>query len=232
MTHKVFRKLFTEEELNTIYSIVDSQTDYWEASRSVNGQTAKESYNTSRVAVAKTARPNKFPASILNKLHNAVQETKSGVYAFVEPWSIQKYKAIDRGHFHWHHDVLDFFLYHDSDRDKTHEQVYLKNIMPRRKMSVSVALNDRSDYNGGQFIIDVGDGKATPVDLDRGDTVIFDSYVYHGVEDVTGGQRSALIVWLVDGEELKEWKELALDAGMESENFGVNYFFEDPTGTE
>lgn len=232
MTHKVFRKLFTDEELDEIYNIVDSQTNFWEASRSVNGSTAKESYDTARVAVAKTCRPNKMPAAVLDKLHSAVQETKQGIYAFIEPWSIQKYKAVDRGHFHWHHDVLDFFLYHDSDKNKTPEQVFIKNIMPRRKMSVSVALNDRREYNGGQFIIDVGDGKQTPIDLDRGDAVIFDSYVYHGVEDVTDGQRSALIVWLVDGAELNEWKVQALDAGMDEQNFEVNYLFEDPTGTK
>jgi len=215
---RVFRKFFTEEELKSIEDTIDKTHDGWMRSAAVSRDTHLEDYSKSRKSVFKAAKPSSFDKQIRDKLSAAVKKVRPELdYDFLEPWSINKYKDVEKGHFYWHRDRLEGFLYHGSRIGKmTPEQIFIHNTRPPREMSVSVALNDRSSDNGGQFVIDVGDGKETPVDLDRGDTVVFDSDTLHGVNDVTEGERRALVIWLVDKKEYEKWKAICSEQGIET----------------
>tara|TARA_Y100001973_G_C5207862_1_gene342938 strand:- start:2796 stop:3461 length:666 start_codon:yes stop_codon:yes gene_type:complete len=198
--HKLFRNYFSDQDL----ILFEQPREYIQQASISKGQAA--SYDTSRIAEAKVFDPYRdLPIELLDKVHDAVMDTKdydSG-YEFLEPWSVQTYHDYQGGKFDWHIDRLNYYMGRSDDPEKD----YLKNIAPQREMSISVGLNDREEYEGGQFILDVGDGKKTPVDLDRGDMVIFDSDTYHGVEPVTKGTREALIIWLVHRDKFIEWKE-------------------------
>ena len=213
---KVFRKFFTREEVDEIFDFFDKSAEGWSSAGAVNSGDIEVSYNSSRKSLYKGIDPSSIPVDWKNRVELAARKVIPGTYDFSESWAVQRYKHQDRGHFYWHHDVLDHFLFHTTDVGKTPEEIYIKNTRPRRKISISVALNDRSDYNGGQFIIDVGDGEQTPLDLNKGDMVAFDSYTHHGVEDVTEGERRALIIWLIDYEENKEWEQMKQELSEDS----------------
>ena len=214
---KIYRKFFSDKDLLEIeQAIKASSGSNWHRSGAISSSDTSASYENNRVAEAIVAPPKDIPKHIVDKLVDAINRGFEVDVTAHEPWSIQKYRAEVRGHFYWHSDVLDFFVY-DTDRDISPEKLFRINAIPPRKISISVALNDRSEYNGGQFCIDMGDGKQTPVDLDRGDMVAFTSNTFHGVEDVTSGHRNALIIWLIDREEYLEWEELCSDIDSESQ---------------
>lgn len=82
----------------------------------------------------------------------------------------------EKQHYDWHMDVGD-----DS--------------MSIRKFSISVALTDRQDYEGGDMLFKTGTSN-TKIELDIGDAVIFPSWMLHKVEPITKGIRNSLVVWV------------------------------------
>lgn len=212
---KIYRNFFNEDNLNIIEnSIKNHSRDRWSKSGSIGKHSLKESYDEDRVAESVVAPPSAIPSYIVEYLVTTVSVDFDIDLYPDEPWSIQKYRSETRGHFYWHSDVLDFFIYR---KNVSPEQQFLLNTRPNRKVSISVALNNRNEYEGGQFSIDYGDGNKTPVDLNRGDMIAFTSETFHGVEDVLNGDRNALIIWLVEKEAFIEWKELCSDLDFESQ---------------
>ena len=208
--YKVFRNLLDEADLIKLEKVFRSYTDVeqWKRSEAVSSQYGSVSSTSSRIARFLTALPSEIPISIRHKIEQAITELSDKKYHFMETWSIQRYLDTEGGKFNWHQDNLNFFLYHPGDENKTAEELFIANSRPKRAISISIALNDREEYDGGQFVIDVGDSEQTPIDLDRGDACIFTSETFHGVNPVTSGERNALIIWLVDYEEYIEWSEL------------------------
>jgi hypothetical protein len=81
------------------------------------------------------------------------------------------------GHFGWH-----------SDNGA--------NITGLRKLSMSIGLNDPSEYEGGELhLFDAG--TANMGQLKQGNAVVFPSYKPHRVMDVTKGTRCVLIVFVL-----------------------------------
>ena len=208
--HKVYRNLLSETELLAIEQAARAyrSNDAWSDSISVGTSYDSISANSSRIAKSILIRPQDIPIAIRDKINAAAVDVQSGNYYFNEAWSIQRYLDIDGGKFDWHADTLRFFKYHKGDEKLDAEDIFRRNTVPERAISVSIALNDREEYEGGQFIIDYGDGAKWPVDLDRGDACIFTSDTFHGVEPVTNGVRDALIIWLVNYEDYVRWLEL------------------------
>ena len=83
---------------------------------------------------------------------------------------------------------------------------YPKNADPNfagkiRKLSASISLNDASEYEGGDFQLDL----STPLEKKKiitikelrkkGSIVIFPSHQYHKVTPVTKGVRYSLVIW-------------------------------------
>jgi len=61
-----------------------------------------------------------------------------------------------------------------------------------RKISMSVLLNDPSEFTGGDFEI-LEEGRKIP--LNKGDAVFFASFLVHRVKPVTSGVRKSLVQW-------------------------------------
>ncbi len=63
----------------------------------------------------------------------------------------------------------------------------------RRKLSVSVLLSDRCDFVGGE--LELGADRGVSAGLQRGDAVVFPSYLRHRVRPVESGERRSLVAW-------------------------------------
>jgi PKHD-type hydroxylase len=83
----------------------------------------------------------------------------------------------DGGHLDWHMDVGAFGV-------------------NRRKLAMTVQLSDSSDYEGGEFEIWMGgkNGFIT-VPREKGDVVVFPSFLMHRVKPITRGERKCLVFW-------------------------------------
>lgn len=65
-----------------------------------------------------------------------------------------------------------------------------------RKLSMVCLLNDKSEFEGGDFEMKIGND-AYKIDLNKGDVVVFPSYFLHRVSPVTKGTRYSVVAWAV-----------------------------------
>lgn len=101
------------------------------------------------------------------------------------------------GHFHdWHIDSYGrVYNQYDSGGDK-------RFIGRKRKISMSVLLNDASEFGGGTFEVSMFPngrktvGSALTDFSEAGDLAIFDSALCHRVAPVTSGLRRSLVAWI------------------------------------
>ena len=88
-----------------------------------------------------------------------------------------------------------FYNYHNDGNGVTvydmPENKWLNN--KTRKLSMSIFLND--NYEGGEFTF-FGDDEEKSI-KGKGTIIVFPSYIYHCVEEVTKGNRYSLVVWFL-----------------------------------
>jgi PKHD-type hydroxylase len=93
-------------------------------------------------------------------------------------------------HYDWHTDAFE-------EPFMDHKNPFING--KTRKISLSMLLNDATEYKGGEFEIDSGNRREqvkTCYELeDAGDCLIFPSDLYHKVRPVTHGNRFSLVMW-------------------------------------
>ena len=95
-------------------------------------------------------------------------------YTGYEPFQYSEYKIGD--YFDWHIDTNQFTG---------------TNI---RKVSFSLGLSNKNEYEGGDLIIKSSD-QETHYKLDRGDIIVFPSWMLHKVTPITKGKRRVVVGW-------------------------------------
>ena len=94
-----------------------------------------------------------------------------------------------------------FYGWHCDSALKPHDKPNDKKINGKiRKLSLTLTLSNREDYEGGdlQFDYKNNKGKATGIIdamRDKGSLVVFPSFVWHRVTKVTSGKRHSLVSW-------------------------------------
>ena len=102
----------------------------------------------------------------------------------------------------WHCDSWD----KPYKRDKLEDGTYPKDHGKIRKLSVTISLNDPSEYDGGNLQFDFRNGhdwernrkgavKSCTEIRPRGSIIVFPSFCWHRVEPVTRGTRYSLVIW-------------------------------------
>ena len=110
-------------------------------------------------------------------------------WSYTEPIQFTKYK-LDQ-HYDWHTDS--YFEPINKPQEKTHNQT--------RKLSCCVALNNSSEYTGGELEIASYSQKGELIPMtceamkEEGSIVVFPSFVFHRVTPVTKGTRYSLVTW-------------------------------------
>ena len=67
-----------------------------------------------------------------------------------------------------------------------------------RKLSISLCLTPKEEYEGGEFCIRIGDrgDKEFEFKLDVGEAILFPSDTFHKVKPLKSGKRTALVAWM------------------------------------
>jgi len=205
----VIRNLLSHEEVHDLMKLKNPD---WDRASSV-GSGSGPSYDGARIT--EIAGFNYLAGhSIYAKIIKKTNELFNNKFYTNESINILKYDSRLKAKFDWHKDTLDFIV-HDGNPDVDPEKFFLRNTLPNRKVSITIALNDHSSYNGGIFKLqrddDInyenawGEANARIIDLNTGDAVLFESDMYHQVTPVTDGIRYSAIIWLYYLEEFYEY---------------------------
>lgn len=179
--------LFSEKEIEQINSVT-MKYDTWKGRVGIEeNASVKESVRISDVRYFfrhdHTIKETKW---IFDKLDDIVRKINQSYYAYdlydVSAFQYTTYNAKDNGKFDWH---IDSVLYKDY------------NTVQTRKLSISVFLNDSTEYEGGTFELSISNqnnpnkfrGKA-------GDGLFFPSFFSHRITPLTKGIRKSLVVWV------------------------------------
>lgn len=107
--------------------------------------------------------------------------------------------GLNTNHDFWKFDVThsnqtEFLMYEVGGKYEEHIDTFFEHSTETRKITVIAILND--DFEGGRFFIKNGLNKIYPKQ-NKGDVIVFPSFLIHGVEPITKGKRFAAVTWLV-----------------------------------
>lgn len=127
-------------------------------------------------------------AWIFDRLNKVIESLNNQYYGFdlngYTNFQYTSYNGEEKGKYGWH---LDLFVGIRIPADM---------IQPR-KLSITLLLNDPSEFEGGEFQIADGDQeKAVTIPFTRGKLIAFPSFMLHQVTPVTRGFRKSLVVWV------------------------------------
>jgi len=201
----VIRNLLSREE---VFDLIALKDDRWMRASSIS---EKRMPTITGARITEASPINYLQTHTIGaKVIRKANELFNNKYYCNEAISILKYDAKIKAKFDWHKDTIDYTVFadHKGDRVTDPEKFYLMNRRPTRDVSITIALNNRSDYNGGIFKLQCDESdlesEAKIIDLNIGDAVLFDSKMKHGVTPVTGGIRYSAIFWLYELEKYYE----------------------------
>lgn len=127
---------------------------------------------------------------IFNVLNYAIEELNNHFYNFdvygYDAFQYTRYLSSENGKYNYHTDVV-----FGKEKPTT--------IQNTRKLSAVVLLSDpEKDFTGGEFEIFLH-GK---VPMQKGQLILFPSFLAHKVNEVTSGERRSLVLW-VEGPKFK-----------------------------
>jgi hypothetical protein len=107
--------------------------------------------------------------------------------------------GLNLNHQFWKYDIThsnqtEFLMYDINGKYEPHVDTFHELGNETRKLTAIAILND--DFQGGKFYIINGHDKIYPRQ-EKGDIIVFPSFMLHGVEPVTKGKRFTVVTWLV-----------------------------------
>jgi len=93
-----------------------------------------------------------------------------------------------------HSNQTEFLMYDVNGKYEAHVDTFHQLSNETRKLTCLAILND--DFEGGKFYIMNSHEKIYPPQ-EKGDIIVFPSFMVHGVEPVTKGKRFTVVTWLV-----------------------------------
>ena len=187
-SHVKWQNSFTTEELDKIIAYCDS----------VGTERAKiigtdendiPAIEKKRRSDIKFHPRNENTAWIFDRLNRIIGQINNEFYNFdlngFVAFQYASYNSVEKGTFHWHMDM-------HLDR-----KTLPPGMIEPRKLSLSLLLNEPTEFRGGEFQINLGDeSQAETIEFDRGTMVAFPSYIIHRVAPVYEGIKKALVVWV------------------------------------
>jgi len=168
--------VFTAEELDAIEACGDGLAP-------MKAELAGRKDHIDHLRITRVAWMERGPSTewLYAKIEGAVldlnaQFFKFDLYGLVESFQYAVYEGREGGHYNWHIDTG-------------------KDTVGPRKISLSLQLSRPPDYEGGELVLEAGEGPVV-AEKERGTLIAFPSYVLHRVNPVRSGTRKSLVIWV------------------------------------
>jgi len=177
-------QVFTSEEINRMCA-------YFTSKGTELGQIGKATGDTTDMELRKSGiKMHEYNADtswIFERLNNAISDGNSHFFRFnivgYDYLQYTEYNAPDERY--GYHTDMPYGPNHSLE----------KHLM--RKLSFSLILNDPTEYDGGQFEFMIESNKPWAIQQNKGDLIIFPSWLLHEVTPVTRGIRKSLVGWVL-----------------------------------
>ncbi len=172
----IWKDAFTQKEIDAVVA-------YGDGLKPMKAEIAGRKDNIDHMRITRVAWMERKPG--IDWLHARLEEMvlqinaqfyRYDLFGLVEAFQYTVYEGAEGGYYGWHVDVGE------------------KNYEPR-KISLSLQLSDPSDYEGGDLILQAGNGDYR-AETARGALIAFPSFVLHRVTPVTSGTRKSLVIWV------------------------------------
>lgn len=175
---------FSSDEIDSIVSLCEQKDLQY---GNIAGASEGEELFNKRNSKVNFFNRNEETSWIFDRLNFIIQSSNERFYGFnlngYDSFQFTTYSGEEHGKYDWH---MDMEIGH-----------YPYGREPR-KLSLSMLLTDESEFEGGEFQINVSDSESPiTVPLKKGRAIIFPSYIIHRVTPVTKGVRKSLVVWVV-----------------------------------
>lgn len=120
---------------------------------------------------------------VINRVNEDYYNFNLNGYSFIQ---YTLYDHEDQGMYDWHTDTI----FNDDVSSMENNET--------RKLSVILVLSQPNrDFTGGEFQINIGlESNARTVSVDKGDIILFPSFMIHRVKPVLTGQRKSIVAWV------------------------------------
>ena len=170
----LFEKPFNLSDIDLVESLVKPLP-------SLKGEVSLKSQNSNRSVTVKGITYTPEFVGLFNIFQSFISEANSKFYNFdishsFDPIQYTEYHSTSKDEYTWHRDT---------------------NHITPRKLSIVIQLSDPSEYEGGDLQIkdySVGENIIT-IKKQKGQIVVFPSYLLHRVTPVTRGTRKSLVWW-------------------------------------
>ncbi|ARN76140.1 2OG-Fe(II) oxygenase [Oceanicoccus sagamiensis] len=169
----------TEEEIEALIEFADQKAVQGELEHDP-GNNADKIRRSKIIWLPKEDFPQVYK-KLWRMAQKANKEYRFDITMFIDDIQISYYDEKEEGFFRWHTDM-------DFSR-------------MLRKLSISVPLNQSSEYEGGELKFNPHGEEVTTYQK-KGQGIIFPSFVLHTVTPVTKGRRYSLVAW-VGGQPLR-----------------------------
>jgi PKHD-type hydroxylase len=176
----VWKDAFTAREIDAVVA-------YGDGLAPMKAEIAGRKENTDHLRITRVAWMEKKPE--IEWLYARLEEMvlrinaefyRYDLYGLNEAFQYTVYEGAQGGYYGWH-----------VDRGET--------LYEPRKISLSLQLSDPADYQGGDLVMEAGDGPQR-AEKARGALIAFPSFVLHRVVPVTSGIRKSLVIWVAGPE--------------------------------
>lgn len=177
-SYAYWEDFLTEEEINKILNLPE-WNNLREGTIGLNNSINKEK----RVTKLNWLLLNNNTLWIYEKMANVIAEVNNRFFNFditglYESIQLGLYSSEEKGHYDWHVDGG-----------------YTDYINVPRKLSMALLLNDRSEFEGGEFHLRIESDAIENLELKKGRAWFFPSWALHRVTPVTKGARKSLVIW-------------------------------------
>jgi PKHD-type hydroxylase len=178
-------EVFTKDELNAIieYGNAIGLEQGW-----VVGPNGENATSTNRKSKVKFFTPNGNNNWIFDRLSSLLDSTNARYYGFdltgFDAIQFTEYSA-EGEKYDWHMDTI-----LGTSRGP--------NFVQTRKLSLTIPINDPSEWEGGEFQLQTGTpDEPITVEQRQGTAIMFPSFLIHRVTPITKGVRKSLVIWVV-----------------------------------